>query len=325
MSMLRGSRVLSGAALMCATALAASAADDYPSRPIRMIVPFPPGGSNDIVGRLAAQHLGERLGRTIIVDNRAGAGSVVGTEIAAKAAPDGYTLLLVSASHSFSSVLYKNLPYESSRSFIPIARIGMGPNAIGVFPGLPVKSLKELIALAKAKPGQLNFGISGIGSFQHLSVELFKHMTGVNIVNVPFKGGGPAMLDVIAGNTQIAMGTVIQVLPHARTGKIRGLATGGKTRSFAMPELPTLDEAGVPGYEASNWWGIFVPAKTPAAIVDRLHKELAAVVKLDEVAKRLAADGAEPAYLGPSEFGRFVAAESVKWSRVVKEAGLKPQ
>jgi tripartite-type tricarboxylate transporter receptor subunit TctC len=309
----------------CMLARTAHAADDYPSRPIRMIVPFPPGGSNDIVGRLAGGYLAERLGKSVIIDNRGGAGSVLGTEIAAKAPADGYTLLVVSVSHSFSSALYRNLPYETAKSFIAVSKLGSGPNALGVFPGLPVKSVKELITLAKAKPGQLNFGISGIGSSQHLSAELFKRMAGVDIVVVPFKGGAPAMLDVIAGNTQIAIGTVIQVLPQVRSGKLRGLATAGKKRSFAMPELPTIDEAGVPGYEAGNWWGVFVPAKTPLAIVSRLDKEFAAVMKLDEVRKRLAADGAEPEYLSQGGFAKFVAAESEKWSRVVKEAGLKPQ
>ena len=320
-----GASLLVAAVAIAAWTGPAAAAEEYPTRPIRFIVPFPPGGSNDIMARLMGLHLTERLGKPVIVDNRAGAGSVLGTEIASKAQPDGHTIVIVSAAFSFGAALHAKLPYDPVKSFAPIAKLATGPYALVVFPGLPAKSVKELIALAKAKPGQLNFAGAGPGTSQHLAWELFKMLTGVDVLHVPFKGGAPAVLDVMAGNSQIAIGTVVQLIPHIRSGKIRALATAGKKRSTALPDLPTVDEAGVPGYEASNWWGVLSPANTPAKIVSRLDKELAEILALDDIKKRFAYDGAEPDYMSQGEFWKFAAVETAKWTKVIKQAGIKPQ
>jgi tripartite-type tricarboxylate transporter receptor subunit TctC len=301
------------------------AEDAYPTRPIRLIVPFPPGGSNDIVGRLIGQYLGARVGETIVVDNRPGAGSTLGIALAAHSEPDGYTIVIVSAAISFGPSLYKKLPYDQVKSFTAVSQLGAGANVFTVNPSVPAKSIKELIALAKAKPGTLNFASAGVGSAQHLWFELFKMLTGVNIVHIPFKGGAPAMIDVIAGNSHLAIGTVVQMLPHIRSGKLRGLATGGTKRNSALPDLPTLDEAGVKGYEGSNWWGIMAPARTPQSIVDRLDKEFGAILALDEVKKKFTAMGAEVDYSSQGAFARHVAAETAKWTKVAKQAGIQAQ
>ena len=311
----------------CAAVLAgaATAADDYPLRPIRLIIPFPPGGSNDIIGRMLGLQLGERLGKPIVIDNRAGAGGNLGIDIAAKSAPDGYTMLMVSAAFAFGPSMYQKLPFDNEKSFAPVAKIGYGPNSLAVFPALPVKTAKDLIALAKAKPGQLNFASAGVGSSVHLACELFRTMAGIDVVHIPFKGGGPALIDVMAGNSQFIIGTLVQNLPHMRSGKLRGIGIASKKRSAAAPEMPTIDESGLPGYEAANWWGIMFPAKTPQAIVNRIDKEIAAVLATEEIRKRFAADGAEPDHVSQREFARFVAGETAKWSKVVKAAGIKPQ
>jgi len=302
-----------------------AAADDWPNRPIRLIIPFPPGGSNDIIGRLVGQQLGERLGRPIVIDNRSGAGGNLGTDIAAKSAPDGYTMLAISVAYAFAPSMYQKLPYDTVKSFVPVAKIGNGPNVVSIFPGLPAKTAKDLIALAKAKPGQLNFASSGVGTSVHLASELFKSMAAIDIVHIPFKGGFPAMVDVMSGNSHIVIGTLVQALPHIRTGKLRGLGLASKKRSPAMPELPTIEESGLPGYEAANWWGFMFPAKTAPAIVSRIDKEIAEILTMEEIKKRFAADGAEPDHMSQAVFGKYIAAESAKWARVVKAAGIKPQ
>jgi tripartite-type tricarboxylate transporter receptor subunit TctC len=317
-------RLLATLALVLTLGTAVAAADVYPSKPLRLIVPFPPGGSNDIIGRMIGAQLGERLGKQVIVDNRGGAGGTLGTEIAAKSPPDGYTLLVVSAAYAFNASLYK-LPYDPAKAFLPVAMLGTGPNVIAVFPGLPVNSLKELIALAKAKPGQLNYASAGVGSFQHLASELFKMTAGVDIVGVQFKGGGPATIDVVGGHTQMSFGSLVQALPHIRSGKLKVLAVGASKRSGILPEVPTAGEAGLPGYEASNWWGLVAPAGTPPAVIDRLHKELSVILTSAETRKRFEAEGAEAVQMSPGEFGAFVAAETVKWARVVKEANIKAE
>jgi tripartite-type tricarboxylate transporter receptor subunit TctC len=318
--------VLCGAfSLGVASGAIAASADDYPARPIRFVIPFPPGGSNDTIARLMAIHLTERLGKTLLIDNRPGAGSLVGVEIGAKAQPDGYTILGISASFAFTSALRTKLPFDPVKSFSPVSKIATGPVVLAVFPGLPVKSVKELIALAHAKPGQLNFAGAGIGSAQHLAFELFSKMAKIDVVHIPFKGGAPAMLDVIAGSSQIAMGSVISLIPHIRAGKVRALATGGLKRSAALPDIPTIDESGVRGYDGSNWWGVMMPANSPAAVVSRLDKEIAAILGLEDVKKRLAYDGAEPDYLSQAVFAKFIAAETTKWTQVIKDAGIKPQ
>jgi tripartite-type tricarboxylate transporter receptor subunit TctC len=300
----------------------AAAADDYPSKPVRVIIPFPPGGSNDVVGRMVATHLGERLGKQMIVDNRAGAGGTIGTEIASQAHPDGYTLLIISLAHAVNPSLYK-LKYDPIKAFTPIAIFATGPNVLAVTPALPVHSVKDLIALAKKKPGDLFYATAGVGSFQHLGAELFKLMAGIDTVHVPFKGGGPAMIDVMGGHTQYLLGSLIQTTPHLRSGKLRALGTGGKTRSPVLPDVPTIAEASVPGYEAENWWGLDAPAATPEPNIEKLHKEASAVLSSPEVQKQFANDGATVVQMTSAEFGSFIAAETTKWARVVKEAKIK--
>src|ERR1051325_8513663 len=255
--MLRRCVVFSALALVLA-APAARAADAYPSRPIHLVIPFPPGGSNDVVGRVFAQAIGDKIGQTLVVENRSGAGGVLGTEIASKAAPDGYTLLVISLAHAVNPWLYK-LNYDPIKAFVPIGIMASGTNVLAVHPSLGVKNVKELVALAKAKPGELNHASAGIGSLQHIGGELVKLTAGVNIQHVPYRGGGPAMLDVIAGNAKIMFSSLVQTTPYVRNGQLLALGTGGTKRSPVLPEVTTIAEAGVPGYEATNWWGIIAP------------------------------------------------------------------
>jgi tripartite-type tricarboxylate transporter receptor subunit TctC len=304
--------------IVLAVAASTAPAQEYPAKPVRMIIPFPPGGSNDVVGRMIAVQLGDRLGRQIVIDNRGGAGGVIGSDLAAKAAPDGYTLLLASVAYAVNPALYK-LPYDPARAFTPIAMLGSGPAVLVVNAKLPVNTVQELIALAKAQPGRLNIASAGVGSFQHMAGALFVILAGVDIVHVPYKGGGPAMADVIMASS------LIQTLPHIRSGALRALGTGGARRNPALPDVPTIAEAGVPGYEALNWWGLLAPAGTPVAIVTRLHAEVEAVLGSDETRKRLNTEGAEPRSMPPAEFAAFITAETAKWGRVVREANIKPE
>jgi len=311
-------------ALFAAALYANASAQPYPSKPVRLIIPFPPGGSNDVVGRMIAFQLSERLGRQVVADNQGGAGGIIGTEAAAKSQPDGHTLLLISSAYAFGASMY-TLPYDPATAFAPVALLGTGPVVLAVNSKLPVDSLKELIALAKEKPGELNYASAGVGSFQHLASALFKLQSDLDIVHVPFKGGGPAMMDVIAGNTQIAIGSLIQTLPHLKSGRLKALGVGSAKRVPALPDVPTISEAGVPGYEATNWWGIVAPAGTPRPVIERLHKELSVILASAETKKRFESEGGEAAQMSPEEFGRFIAAETDKWARVVKEAGIRPE
>jgi tripartite-type tricarboxylate transporter receptor subunit TctC len=300
------------------------AAQEYPTKPVRLIIPFPPGGSNDVVGRMIATQLSDRLGKQVVVDNRGGAGGVIGTEVAANAPPDGYTLLIISIAHSVSPWLYK-LQYDPIKSFTPVAILASGPNVLVVHPDLPVHSVKELIALAKQKPGELNYASAGIGSFQHLGGELFKLTAGVNIVHVPYKGGGPAMTDVLGGHTKIMFSSLVQTSGFVLSGQLRALGTGGARRNPVLPDVPTIAEAGLPGYEATNWWGIVAPAGTPPAIVEKLHTEIAAVQNSEETKKQFATQGADVVQMSSAAFGTFMESEMNKWERVVKESGIKAE
>lgn len=299
-------------------------AQNYPTKPLRIIVPFPPAGSNDIVARAVATPLGERLGKQVIVDNRPGAGAVVGTELAASAPKDGHTLLIVSLTHAINPWLYK-LPYDPIKGFAPIAMIASGPMVLTVNPGLEAKSVNELIALAKAKPGQLQYASAGVGTLTHLSAELFKLAAGVEMLHVPFRGGGPANIDLIGGHTKVMFNNVPTAMPHIRSSKLRALGVGGAKRISVLPDVPTIAESGVPGYEASNWWGILAPAGTPATIVERLHKEITAIQNSPDVQKQLEAEGAEVVHMSSAEFGSFLAKEMNKWERVVKTANIKAE
>ena len=300
------------------------AAQDYPTKPVRLIIPFPPGGSNDVVGRMIATQLGERLGKQVVVDNRGGAGGVLGTEVAAGAAPDGYTILVVSLAYTVNPWLYK-LKYDPLKSFVPVAMLASGANVLTVHPSVPVNSLTELIALAKQKPGELNYASAGAGSFQHLGSELFKLMAGVDIVHVPFKGGGPAMIDVVGGHSQVLVSSLVQTGAHIRSGKLKALGVGSAKRSALFPDIPTIAEAGVPGYEMANWWGIVAPTGTPQPIVDKLAKEIGVVLSAPETQKHFAAEGAEVVQKTPAEFAAFIEAELAKWQRVVRDAKIKAE
>jgi tripartite-type tricarboxylate transporter receptor subunit TctC len=316
---------IAGLLLALATPAAAQvAAQDYPSKPVRLIIPFPPGGSNDVVGRMIATQLSDRLGKQVVVDNRGGAGGVIGTEAAANSAHDGYTLLIISIAHSVSPWLYK-LQYDPIKSFVPVAILASGPNVLVVHPDLPVHSVSELIALAKQKPGELNYASAGIGSFQHLGGELFKLTAGVNIVHVPYKGGGPAMTDVLGGHTKIMFSSLVQTSGFVHSGQLRALGTGGSHRSSVLPDVPTIAEAGLPGYEANNWWGIVAPAGTPPAIVEKLHNEIGAVQNSEQTKKQFSTEGAEIVQMSSAEFGTFMETEMNKWERVVKESGIKAE
>ena len=307
--------------LLAFTTLAA--AQDYPTKPVRIVVPFPPGALNDTVGRIIAAELSERMGKQFIVDNRGGAGGVIGAEIVANAPKDGHTLLIVSLATAVNPHLYK-LPYEAVKAFTPISLIVTSPNVVAVYPGLPVNSIKELIALAKAKPGELQYGSSGVGTFVHLGGELFKLAAGIDMLHVPFKGTAPAMIDLMAGNTKVTFGSTTSTIPHLRSGKVRALGLGGARRSPALPEVPTVTEAGLP-YEAANWIGLVAPAGTPTAIVERLHKEIVEIQNSPKVQQQFAPEGAEIARMSIAEFGAHQLSELEKWGKVVREAGIKAQ
>jgi tripartite-type tricarboxylate transporter receptor subunit TctC len=309
-------------ALTCAAPSShAQPADAYPTKPIRLIVPFPPGGSNDIIGRYLANHLSERFGKQVVIDNRGGAGGLIGTETAANAVADGHTLLMISVAYTMNAAIYK-LPYDSAKSFARVAQLGTGPAVLAMYPGLPVNSVKEFIALAKAKPNTLVYATAGIGSFQHFASELFRTSAGLSMVHVPYKGGGPAMIDTIAGQAHISIGSLIQFLPHFRSGKLKALGTGGAKRTSVLPDVPAIAED-LPGYEANNWWGILAPAATSPAIVKKLNSEINRVMQLPETQKRFAAEGADPVSGTPEDFSRLITVEMVKWAKVAKTANIK--
>jgi tripartite-type tricarboxylate transporter receptor subunit TctC len=317
------SRLIMAASLL--TALVPGAfADDYPNRPVRLIVPFPPGGSNDVVGRLVAMQLSAQLGQQVFVDNRGGAGGVIGTEACATATPDGYTLCIISIAHAVNPALHK-LNYDPIKSFTPISIFATGPNVLVINPTLPINSVKELVALAKQKPGELNYASAGVGSFQHLGGELFKLTAGVDIVHVPYKGGGPAMQDVISGHVKIMFSSLIQTTPFIKSGQLKALGTGGAKRSSVLPDVPTIAEAGVPGYVADNWWGLAAPAGLPAPLVEKLYAASQAALKSPELQAQFEREGAAPVTMTTVEFGEYVKAEIAKWARVVKEGNIQAQ
>jgi tripartite-type tricarboxylate transporter receptor subunit TctC len=316
--------LLTAAGLLVALTTMSAAQSDYPNRPVRLIIPFPPGGSNDIVGRAIATQMGERLGKQVIVDNRSGAGGVVGTEAASHAPPDGYTILVISIAHSVNPWLYK-LPYDPIKAFTPIGIMATGTNVVTVHPSLPVNSIKELIAMAKEKPGELSYASAGIGTFQHLSAELFKLEAKIDLLHVPFRGGGPAMVDVLGGHNKIMFSSLVQAVPHIKTGKLRALGVGGKERIAALPDVPTVAESGVPGYEALNWWGLLAPAGTPPEIITHLHEALSEAQDAPAIQEQFAREGASTRKMSSEDFGKFIVAEMEKWERVVKQSGIKAQ
>ena len=299
-------------------------AQAYPSKPVRLIIPFPPGGSNDVVGRAMGQQLGERLGQSVVIDNRGGAGGIIGTNEAAKSPADGYTLLLVSVAFP-TSIAFNRLPQDVMKSFAPVAMLGSGPALLVVPAASPASSVGDLLNSLKQKPGELNAAAAGIGSFQHMATELFRLQSKTNFVIVQYKGGGPALTDTIAGQVQFNLGSLVQMMPHVRSGKLKALGVSGAKRNPAMPEVPTIAEAGVPGFEVTNWWGILAPAGTPAPVLERLYQELSAILESPETRKRFELEGAEVVRMKPAEFAAFVTRETEKWTRVVKDAGIKPE
>jgi tripartite-type tricarboxylate transporter receptor subunit TctC len=311
------------AAASSCTALAV-AAETYPSRPIRLILPFPAGGPTDIVARLFGQKLGEALGQTVVIDNRGGASGAIAYELAARAAPDGHTLLLGTGSTlTINPNLFPKLPYYPLRDFRPVSRLAATPYILAVHPSVPARSVTELVALAKAKPGQLNFASGGVGSFPHISAELFRISAGLDMVHVPYRGTGPAIIDLVAGQVQLMFMNLLPAMPQVRVGKLRGLAVTSAQRSPAAPELPTIAESGIPGYETTGWNGIIVPVGTSNAIVRRLHAELAKIARQQDVRDRLTREGTDVIGSTPEEFAAHIKQETEKWAKIIKAAGIK--
>ena len=323
-------KLLDGISRTAAIALAATLllpadgamAQEYPTKPIRMILPFAPGGSTDLIARMVATQLTEKLGKQVSVDNRAGAGGTVGTEVVLNAPPDGYTLLVVSMAHAVNPHLHK-LKYDMAKDFLPIAMFGTAASALLVHPSVPANNVKELLALAKAQPGKLHAGHAGIGSFQHLAVANFANMANIDIVQVPFKGGGPALVDVLGGHSQMLVGALISAIPHVRSGKLRALGTSDLVRQPLLPDVPTIAEAGVPGYSAVNWFGIATRAGTPQNVVSLLNKEVNATLNTPAAKAQFEKDAAQVRLMQPAEFGKFIADETAKWGKVIKDANIK--
>jgi tripartite-type tricarboxylate transporter receptor subunit TctC len=300
-----------------------AAGEAYPSKPVRVIAAFSPGGYVDFTARLVSAPLGAALGQQFIVENRAGAGGIVGTEVVARAAPDGHTLVVGSVgTHAVNQSLYPKLPYNVLRDFQPIARLSDAPSILAVHPSLPVRSVKELIAVARARPGQINYASAGAGTSTHLAAVLFEHMARARLVHVPYKGGGPALVAVVAGEVPLTFGTAASVSPHTKSGRLRALAVTSGQRSAVLADIPTIAEAGLPGYEMLNWLGLFAPAGTPRAIVERLAGEATRIVRQPAVVSRFHAQASEPSPLGTDDFAAFVKKEVEKWAGVVAATGM---
>jgi tripartite-type tricarboxylate transporter receptor subunit TctC len=301
-----------------------AAQGDYPSRPVRMIVPYPAGGGTDLVSRQIAQKLGERLKQNVVVENRGGAGGLIGSEAASRATPDGYTIAMIAASYTVMPSLHK-LSYDPVRDISPISMVGTSPSLVAVHPAVPIGSIKELIAYAKANPGKLNYGSSGQGGNTHLTTELFMLMAGVRMTHVPYKGNGPAVVALAAGEVQVAFSSMLSLLPQAKAGRVRAIAITGARRSPAVPDIPTVAESGVPGYEAASWYGVAGPAKFPQSLISRFNKELGVIATDPQVKDRMALEGLESLHTTPAEFGRVIAQDIAKWAKVVKAAKIVAQ
>ena len=298
---------------------------DYPTRPVKVIVPSPPGGGTDILARVLAQHFSKGLGQPFVVENKPGAGNMIGIESVARSPGDGYTLLVTASTLALNSVLYKKVPYDPVRDFAPITLAATAPNVLVVNPALPVKSLAEFIALAKAKPGALSYGTPGIGTSPHLSMELLKSMAGIDLQHVPYRGTAAAVTDVIGGQIAATFANALTAKPHVDSGRVRALAVSGPSRVEAFPTVPTVAEAGVSGYEAMQWYGMVAPAGTPPQIITRLHAEAAKALQSNEMKEKLALDGAQPVGSTPAEFAALIRRELDKWTRVVHAAGIELQ
>jgi len=311
--------------LLCALASGAASAQQYPSRPVRIIVPQSPGASTDITARLVAQGLNEAFKQPVIVDNRPGSSGIAGTELVARAAPDGYTLMVVASSFSINPALARKLPYDSIRDFTTVTQLSKFPNMLAAHPSTPVKTLQDVIALAKAKPGQVTYASAGVATGTHMTAELLRYMTKIDLLHVPYKGGGPAMTAAMGGQTQLLVATSVGLLPHVRAGKLRAIAVTSAKRSAAAPEIPTFAESGVPGYEHEPWNGMFGPAGIPKAILARVNADVVRVLNSPEARKALEGDGADVVGNTPEQFGVVLKAEIAKWTRVAKAAGIKAE
>jgi len=307
-----------------ASALHAAPADTFPNRPVRLIVPFPPGGGTDILARPMAQKLTERWGQQVIVDNRAGAGGTIGADLTAKSLPDGYSMMLgTNGTHGINQSLYRTMPYDTLKDFTPVTLVAIAPNILVLHPSVSAATVQELIALARAKPGALNYASPGNGTPPHLAAEIFKRMAGVSMTHVPYKGAGPAVIDLLAGQMQVMFANAPVVLPHIKSGKLRALATTSAQRLSILSEFATIAESGVPGYEADTWYGIFAPARLPPEILKKLNADLAHVLMLPEIKALFASQGTEVVANSAEKFRPMVQAEVAKWARVIKETGIR--
>ncbi len=312
------------AVLTCLSPIASSAQPHYPSKPVRLIVGQAPGGATDVIARLVSPKLGEQLGQQVIVENRTGAAGSIGAAFIAKSAPDGYNLLVASSSYAINPSLYTDMPFDPARDLLPVTLIAEAPFLLVVHPSMPVHSVKELVALAKQKPGTLNFASGGNGSSGHLAGELFKFLAGVNIVHIPYKGAGPALVDVMAGQVHFTFGSVLSSMGHVKSGRLRGLGVTGAKRSSGAPELPTIAEAGVKGYQTTSWYGLLAPANTSSQIVNLLSVSMNKAVQSPEVKNKILNDGAEPDGGTPKQFQELMNAEMRRAAEIVKRAGIKP-
>ena len=311
-------------ALLALMSCCAVAQTPYPSRPVRFIVPSAAGGGTDIIARAVAQKLSETFGQQFVVDNRPGAGQMIGIELVARSPADGHTILMAASTLAINSIMYKKVPYDPVRDFAPITQAASLPNILVVHPSLPVNSVKELVEYAKKNPGKLNFASAGIGTSPQMSIELLKSMTGIDMVHIPYKGTTPGVVDLLAGQVSVMAPNLLTALPHIKAGKLRALAVTSARRTVALPEVPTIAET-LPGYESAQWYGVLAPAGTPREIVARLHAEIVRALKHTEVQGRLAADGADPVGSTPEEFAAFIKSEIDKWARVARAAGIQPE
>ena len=311
-----------GMAALLTAAVAGAAETQFPTRPIRLLVPQAAGGSNDIMARNVANHLTQTFGKQVVVDNRPGAEGIIGTEIVARSAPDGYTLLLASAAFTMNPAVRK-LPYNSLTAFDWVAKLGSGPTVLTVGPLLPVGTVKEILAIGKEKPGVIT--MASAGGFQHFGTALFRSLSGVDFTILLYKGGFPAMIDVMGGQSHMTVGSIVQSIPYIRSGKLKPIATGGATRAATLPDLPTIAEAGVPGYDASNWWAVAAPAGTPAPTIAKLSAAITAYLNMPETQKRFTTEGAEVDIRTPAEMRKMIPLDMAKWARVAKEAGMRAE
>lgn len=316
---------IGGCAALLLAASAVAHAQGYPSRPVRLIVPTSPGGGTDISARMLAPKLSEYLGQQIVVDNRPGASTMIGVELVARAVPDGYTLLMGISSLAIAPYIQTKVPYDAVKDFAPVSQVVVLPNLMVSHPSLPARAVKELVAFARTRPGQINFAAGSVGSNPHLAMELFLSMTGLKMVHVPYKGQGPALIDLMAGHVSLSMANMLSALPHVKNGRLRAIGVTGAKRASIAPDVPTIAEAGVPGYEVVQWFGILAPAHTPRDIIIRLHASIVRAVQDPAIRERFSSDGADTIGSTPEEFAAVIRADLGKWSKVIKDAGIRPE